>query len=103
LTGFLALSRLGRAAARHRAAAVRRRHLRLHVHVPSQDSTMNLGISSLGIAVGLASLLVPDATAQEVLPFPPTPSASTPGLTMQDSVHRKRQLRRACATAPPTS
>jgi arylsulfatase len=52
---------------------------------------MNLGISSLGIALGLASLLVPDATAQEVLPFPPTPSASTPGLTMQDSVHRKRQ------------
>jgi arylsulfatase len=64
---------------------------------------MNLGISSLGIALGLALLLVPAATAQEVLPFPPTPSASTPGLTMQDSVHRKRQLRRACATAPPTS
>ena len=30
------------------------------------------------------------AGAQEVLPFPPTPSASTAGLTMQDSIHKKR-------------
>lgn len=30
------------------------------------------------------------ALAQEVLPFPPTPSASTAGLTMQESVHKKR-------------
>lgn len=27
---------------------------------------------------------------QETLPFPPTPSASTPGLTIKDSVHKKR-------------
>ncbi|MEI7941444.1 MAG: sulfatase-like hydrolase/transferase, partial [Verrucomicrobiota bacterium] len=28
--------------------------------------------------------------AQEILPFPPTPSASTAGLTMQDSTYKKR-------------
>lgn len=27
---------------------------------------------------------------QETLPFPPTPSASTPGLTIKDSLHKKR-------------
>ena len=32
----------------------------------------------------------PIATAQEILPFPPTPSASTPGLTIPDSVYKKR-------------
>ncbi len=30
------------------------------------------------------------ANAQEVLPFPPTPSASKAGLTIKDSVHKKR-------------
>jgi arylsulfatase A-like enzyme len=30
------------------------------------------------------------ASAQEILPFPPTPSASTAGLSMQDSVYKKR-------------
>jgi arylsulfatase len=35
-------------------------------------------------------MFAPEAGAQEVLPFPPTPSASTPGLTMQDSVYKKR-------------
>lgn len=30
-------------------------------------------------------------SAQESLPFPPTPSASTAGLTIQDSVHKKRE------------
>ena len=34
----------------------------------------------------LASLIV----AQEILPFPPAPSASIAGLTMEDSVYKKR-------------
>ena len=38
----------------------------------------------------LAALFSPTAGAQEILPFPPTPSASTPGLTMQDSIYKKR-------------
>ena len=43
--------------------------------------------SILGLALGAIAL---PAGAQEVLPFQPTPSASTAGLTMQDSVHQKR-------------
>ncbi|MDG1984383.1 MAG: arylsulfatase [Planctomycetota bacterium] len=38
---------------------------------------------------------------QETLPFPPTPSASTPGLTIKDSVHKKRvAVRRLPEDAP---
>jgi arylsulfatase A-like enzyme len=41
------------------------------------------------------------AGAQEVLPFPPTPSASTAGLTMQDSIYKKRvDPKRLPADAP---
>ncbi|MEQ9407657.1 MAG: arylsulfatase [Fuerstiella sp.] len=41
------------------------------------------------------------ADAQEILPFPPTPSASTAGLTMQDSIYRKRiEPRRLPEDAP---
>ena len=42
------------------------------------------------VSLALGTLFAPTAGAQEVLPFPPTPSASTPGLTMKDSVHKKR-------------
>jgi arylsulfatase len=45
------------------------------------------------IALG-AMLLAPLAVAQEVLPFPPTPSASTAGLSMQDSIYKKRETPR---------
>jgi arylsulfatase len=38
----------------------------------------------------LATVFAANARAQEVLPFPPTPSASTAGLTMQDSTYQKR-------------
>lgn len=44
-----------------------------------------------GALVGaLGSVFTPMAGAQETLPFPPTPSASKAGLTMQNSVHQKR-------------
>lgn len=42
----------------------------------------------LGLVLSLC--FAPTGRAQEVLPFPPTRSASTPGLTIQDSVHKKR-------------
>ena len=53
---------------------------------------MNFLPSTLKVAFGLslALLFAPIATAQEILPFPPTPSASTPGLTIQDSTYKKR-------------
>ncbi len=43
-----------------------------------------------------AALLLAAAlpVSQESLPFPPTPSASTPGLTIKDSVHKKRVAER---------
>src|SRR5690606_20905178 len=58
---------------------------------------------SLTIAMLWCSILIVPllGVAQEVLPFPPTPSASTAGLTMQDSVHKKRVApRRLDADAP---
>lgn len=49
-------------------------------------------MSSLrGILFSLALLAgASSAFAQQVLPFPPTPSASTAGLTIQDSIYKKR-------------
>ena len=43
----------------------------------------------LPILLGL--LIAPLAIAQEILPFPPTPSASIAGLTIQDSIYKKRE------------
>ena len=48
----------------------------------------NMHLSVLSLA--LAAVFAPAAGAQEILPFPPTPSASTAGLTMQDSIYKKR-------------
>ncbi|MBX3421421.1 MAG: arylsulfatase [Pirellulaceae bacterium] len=39
---------------------------------------------------GIPVVDCPMLRAQETLPFPPTPTASTAGLTIQDSVHKKR-------------
>ena len=51
---------------------------------------MALGLSGMGVS-----------HASEVLPFPPTPSASTAGLTMQDSIYKKRVVpQRLPADAP---
>ena len=42
------------------------------------------------LSLALGTTIALPAVAQEVLPFQPTPSASTPGLTMQDSIYKKR-------------
>jgi len=44
---------------------------------------INSVLAVLSLALGNAFALTADA--QEILPFPPTPSGSTPGLTIQDS------------------
>lgn len=44
----------------------------------------------LACGLTLALAIARSADAQEILPFPPTPSASTAGLSMQDSVYKKR-------------
>ena len=46
-------------------------------------------------------LLAPAARAQEVLPFPPAPSASTAGLTMKDSTYKKRVEPKRLAEGAP--
>ncbi len=47
-------------------------------------------VKAAPVVVVLAAVCASTAVAQEVLPFPPAPSASTAGLTLQDSVHKKR-------------
>ena len=40
--------------------------------------------------VGISLVFVSTANAQEVLPFPPTPSASTAGRSIGESMHQLR-------------
>ena len=49
----------------------------------------------------IAILFAPQARAQEILPFPPTPSASIPGLTIQDSAYKKRVEPKRLAEGAP--
>jgi hypothetical protein len=56
-----------------------------------------LSILSLALGAGLA----PTARAQEILPFPPAPSGSTAGLTMQDSSYMKRVEPKRLADGAP--
>ena len=58
-----------------------------------------LVLSALGLAMG--AVFSPTAGAQEILPFPPTPSASTPGLTIQDSTYMKRVEPKRLADGAP--
>jgi arylsulfatase len=53
-------------------------------------TTRGRNIVAALIIFAMNAVLAPMAGAQEVLPFPPTPSGSTAGLTMQDSIHKKR-------------
>lgn len=53
----------------------------------------------LGLALG--ALFAPLTWAQEILPFPPTPSGSTPGLTIQDSIYKKRVEPKRLAEGAP--
>ncbi len=64
---------------------------------------MNLKSYGLSTALGLslAVLFSPIASAQEILPFPPVPSASTPGLTIQDSIYKKRVEPKRLADGAP--
>ncbi len=60
---------------------------------------INSVLAVLSLAMGYAFALRADA--QEILPFPPTPSGSTPGLTIQDSTYKKRvEPKRLAEDAP---
>jgi arylsulfatase A-like enzyme len=56
-------------------------------------------LSALGLALG--SFFAPAARSQEILPFPPAPSGSTPGLTIQDSTYKKRVEPKRLADSAP--
>ena len=59
----------------------------------------NTLLSALSLALG--AMFAPTAIAQEILPFPPTPSDSTPGLTIQDSTYKKRVEPKRLAEGAP--
>ena len=56
-------------------------------------------IAVVGLMLGLLSTLT--AEAQEILPFPPTPSGSVAGLTIRDSVYKKRVEPKRLADGAP--
>ena len=51
---------------------------------------MNINPRLAILSLVLVCVFTSATMAQEILPFPPTPSGSTPGLTIQDSVYKKR-------------
>ena len=53
------------------------------------------------LALALGSFFAPAGLAQEILPFPPAPSGSTPGLTIQDSTYKKRVEPKRLAEGAP--
>ena len=55
---------------------------------PSHATRGNKLVTCLGTVLG--ALFATTASAQQVLPFPPTPSASKAGLTMETSTYQKR-------------
>jgi len=52
-------------------------------------------------SLALSALCSLTAMAQEILPFPPAPSGSTPGLTIQDSTYKKRVEPKRLADGSP--
>ena len=53
------------------------------------------------VGLSLAVLFSPIANAQEILPFPPAPSGSVAGLTIQDSIYSKRVEPKRLADGAP--
>ena len=53
------------------------------------------------LSLALGAVFASTAGAQEILPFPPAPSGSTPGLTIQDSTYKKRVEPKRLAEGAP--
>jgi arylsulfatase len=60
---------------------------------------LNTLLTTLCLPLGV--VLASTASAQEILPFPPAPSGSTPGLTIQDSTYKKRVEPKRLAEGAP--
>ena len=70
--------------------------------------TKQIGAMLATTALASAVLAGGMARAQDdadgaVLPFPPTPSASVAGPTLQESIHQRRASPSACRRMRPTS
>jgi arylsulfatase A-like enzyme len=62
---------------------------------------MNINLRLVILNLVLVCVFTSATMAQEILPFPPTPSGSTPGLTIQDSVYKKRVEPKRLAEGAP--
>ena len=62
---------------------------------------MNINLRLAILSHVLVCVVASATMAQEILPFPPTPSGSTPGLTIQDSVYKKRVEPKRLAEGAP--
>ena len=62
---------------------------------------MKPNVFFFALSLGLSVLFASTTVAQEILPFPPTPSGSTPGLTIQDSIYKKRVEPKRLAEGAP--
>ena len=62
---------------------------------------MKINAPSAVLILLLGHTLASAAGAQEILPFPPAPSASSPGLTIQDSSYKKRVEPKRLAKGAP--
>ena len=60
---------------------------------------INSRLAILGLV--LVNVFTTATMAQEILPFPPAPSGSTPGLTIQDSTYKKRVEPKRLAEGAP--
>ncbi len=64
-------------------------------------SVLPKAIQSTAAILAVSLFAMPLARAQDILPFPPTPSASQAGVTIESSTYRKRvEPRRLAADAP---
>jgi arylsulfatase len=68
---------------------------------PSRANIMKPNVFFFALSLGLSVLFASTTVAQEILPFPPTPSGSTPGLTIQDSIYKKRVEPKRLAEGAP--
>jgi hypothetical protein len=68
---------------------------------PSRANIMKPNAFLFALSLGLSVFFASTTVAQEILPFPPTPSGSTPGLTIQDSTYQKRVEPKRLADGAP--
>jgi arylsulfatase A-like enzyme len=68
--------------------------------VDPSDSAMKSSILS-ALALGLCAVFSPNAFSQQILPFPPAPSGSQAGVTIESSTYKKRvEPKHLAAEAP---